>query len=855
MNSAGCRRCGRRLGRASNIFLLLLVTATYFRCTAKAADVLTYHNDNARTGWNSNEFLLTPSNVNARSFGLKFILPVDGKVDAQPLYVSSTPVYMGGTLVGTRDLVVVATEHDSVYAVDAGTGTLYWHAVLLNQGETTSDSRGCDQVVPEIGITATPVIDRTNGAAGTSGTIYVVAMSKSGSTYHQRLYALNLATGQAVGVVEIQASYPGAGPHNDGHGHVIFDPSKYKERPGLLLLNGTIYTAWSSHCDIPDYTGWIIGYDEKTLAQTRVLNIDRNGSASGNAFWNSGAGPAADTAGNIFVLSANGPFDTTLNSSGFPNQGDYGDTFLKLSTSGSLKVNDYFTPFDQANDASGDIDLGSGGAVVLPDMLDASNKTRHLAVGAGKDTNIYLVDRDNMGKFIPGAKSNSNIYQELAGALPGGEWATAAYFNGSVYYGPVGGALRRFTFTHARLNSNPAAMTSTLFAYPGVTPSISSSGNSSAIVWAYENRGSGQQAVLHAYDAISLAELYNSSQNPARDTFGVGNKFITPTICNGEVLVGTTNSVAVFGLLVTPVIQSAVDLNGDGNSDLVWFNRGTNKAAAWLMSGNSLLAHPILGDAPANGQVIGIGDLAGSGSPQIIWYTGSRTYTAWSTTWSSTPTVTATSFSLPKNYPALAIADFDGDGMQDVVQWDPSSRAISIAKNTGSLTFAQQYSTVAPTGWDLVGVADLNGDGHHELVWRNHVTGQVGAWVMSGFQPAQYLTYYSPPLSWRIRGIGKVDASNSQGLIWRNEQNGQTGFWRLYTNGQVTITGLPVGAAPWEIAGSAYFDGVNGLPEILWYNNQTGSVGVWRVSGTSISPSVIADPGTPWAIQPAVNGD
>ena len=226
MNSAGCRRCGRRLGRASNLFLLLLVTATYFRCTAKAADVLTYHNDNARTGWNSNEFLLTPSNVNARSFGLKFILPVDGKVDVEPLYVSSTPVYMGGTLVGTRDLVVVATEHDSVYAVDAGTGTLYWHAVLLNQGETTSDSRGCDQVVPEIGITATPVIDRTNGAAGTSGTIYVVAMSKSGSTYHQRLYALNLATGQAVGVVEIQARYPGAGPHNDGHGHVIFDPSK-----------------------------------------------------------------------------------------------------------------------------------------------------------------------------------------------------------------------------------------------------------------------------------------------------------------------------------------------------------------------------------------------------------------------------------------------------------------------------------------------------------------------------------------------------------------------------------------------------------------------------------------------------
>ena len=292
-----------------------------------------------------------------------------------------------------------------------------------------------------------------------------------------------------------------------------------------------------------------------------MLNLDPNGApnstflsdGSGNAFWNSGAGPAADANGNIYALSANGPFDTTLLNE-FPSNGDYGDTFLKLSTQGSLAVSDYFTPFDQASDAQNDGDLGSGGAIVLPDMIDGSGKVRHLAAGAGKDGNIYVVDRDNMGKFVPGATSNSYIYQELGGALPGGEFATAAYFNDSIYYGPEGGALRRFTITQARVNAFPAAMTSTVFAYPGVTPSVSSSGNSSGIVWAYENSRSGSgSAVLHAYDAIHLSELYNSNQVPQRDQFGEANKFIAPTICNGKVFVGTTNSVGVFGLLTARI--------------------------------------------------------------------------------------------------------------------------------------------------------------------------------------------------------------------------------------------------------------------------------------------------------------
>ena len=230
------------------LFYAVVSLVCSFRCIA--TDVLTYHNDNARTGWNPNEVILTPANVNPNTFGLVFNLIVDGKVDAQPLYASNAPVFSEGISQGNHNLIIVATEHDSLYAFDADTGVLYWQSILLGSGETPSEPRfGCGQVGPEIGITATPVIDRNKGA---HGTIYVVAMSKTGVVYHQRLWGIDLATGQDVAgsPVDIQASYPGNGPNNDGAGHVIFDPGAYKERCGLLLLNGIIYTTWASHCEI-----------------------------------------------------------------------------------------------------------------------------------------------------------------------------------------------------------------------------------------------------------------------------------------------------------------------------------------------------------------------------------------------------------------------------------------------------------------------------------------------------------------------------------------------------------------------------------------------------------------------------
>jgi hypothetical protein len=517
------------------------VSLTVNAAAPATTDVLTYHNDIARTGQNLTETTLTTSNVTSAKFGKLGFYSVDGLVDAEPLYASNVIVPNNGTNNGTHNVLVVATENDSVYAFDADSGATIWQLSMLKSGETASDNRGCGQVTPEIGVTSTPVIDRTRGP---NGAIYVVAMSKDGSgNYHQRLHALDLALGTELfsGPVDIQATYPGTGDNSNGT-DVVFDPAQYKERSALLLLNGVIYTGWASHCDIRPYTGWIMGYSESTLAQTSVLNVTPNGNEG--AIWMAGAGLAADSSGNIYFLDANGDFDTTLNSSGFPSDGDYGNAFMKLSTSSGLAVADYFEMDNGVAESGSDTDLGSGGMIVLPDLTDGSGNTLHLAVGAGKDSNLYLVNRDSMGKF---SSNNSNIYQELAGALPGGVFAMPAYFNNVIYYGSVGSPIQAFTITNAQLSAIATAQTPTSFGYPGATPSVSANGTSNGVVWAVENNS---PAVLHAYNATNLNELYNSNQaSNGRDQFGAGNKYITPTIVNGKVFVGTTNGVAVFGLL------------------------------------------------------------------------------------------------------------------------------------------------------------------------------------------------------------------------------------------------------------------------------------------------------------------
>jgi hypothetical protein len=510
-------------------------TATTAAASSAHTDVLTYKNDLARTGQNTTESILTPANVNSAGFGLLRILPADGAVYGQPLYVSQ--VSIGGV---AHNIVFVVTEHNSAYAYDADSGAQLWHVSFSAAGETASDDRTCDQISPEMGATSTPVIDRS---AGTSGVLYEVAMSKdSSSVYHQRLHALDLATGQELfgGPQEIRATYP------TNTGTTTFDPSAYKERAALLLLNGEIYTTWASHCDNNPYTGWILAYDQKTLAQTRVFNIAPNSNDLGPAIWMSGGGPAADAAGNIYVMAANGVFETTLDANGFPNAQDYGNSFLKISTlNRTLAVADYFTMWNEVSESIADLDLGGSGPVLLPDFADGSGTVHHLAAGAGKDGNIYVVDRDSLGKFNT---SGNNIWQELDGAVSHGVRSTGAYFNGKMYWSDRDVPLKAFSISAAKLSVSPTSQTSVSFGYPGTVPVISANGISFGIVWAAEVTRVG---VLHAFDASNLAkELYNSNQAPdGRDHYGAGNKYSTPSVADGKVFMPTKTGVGVFGLL------------------------------------------------------------------------------------------------------------------------------------------------------------------------------------------------------------------------------------------------------------------------------------------------------------------
>ncbi|WP_232470809.1 outer membrane protein assembly factor BamB family protein [Caballeronia hypogeia] len=500
-------------------------------------DVVTYHNDIRRTAGQLAETRLTPANVKAATFGKLGFYSVDGAIDAQPLYLGKVPIAGG-----THNVLYVATENGTVYAFDADTGTVLWRVSTLGAGETPSDDHGCNQTTPTIGVTATPVIDR---ARGPNGAMYVVGMSKDSSGgYHQRIHALDIATGAELfgGPTEITGSYPGTGS-GSVNGVVPFTSGQYIERASLLLMNGVVYTSWSSHCDALPYTGWVIGYSADTLKQTNIVNVTPNGEMGG--IWMSGAGLASDGA-SIYFLDGNGTFDPTTNAQDMPIHNDFGNGFLKLTPTPTLQVTDYFQPSDTVVQSSQDLDLGSGGVLVLPDLTDVNGKVRHLAIGGGKTRALYIVDRDNMGKFD---SAGDHIYQELFSTITGPMFSAPAFYNNTIYVGPAGDRLKALPVVNAMVATTASSQSTspaTNWGFPGFAPVISANGNTNGIVWGVENV---TPAVLHAYDAGNLAtELYNSNQSGTRDQFGAGNKFVSPTIANGKVYVGTKTGVAVFGL-------------------------------------------------------------------------------------------------------------------------------------------------------------------------------------------------------------------------------------------------------------------------------------------------------------------
>jgi hypothetical protein len=495
--------------------------------------MLTWHNDLARTGQNLQETLLTPANVNSKTFGKLFSFPVDGQIFGQPLYVNN--VAIPGK--GTYNVIYVATENDSVYAFDADgvNTTALWSDSFINPSKGITPIPCADTgAVPcpfasVIGITGTPVIDPA------SGTLYLVAATKENGKYVNRLHALDITTGAEKfgGPVQIEASVKGTGSGNK-HGVVSFDAHHQSQRPGLLLLNGVVYLGWASFGDVPPFHGWILGYGATSMAQSAVFNSTPNGTDGG--VWESGGAPAGDPAGNIYLLTGNGTFDINKGGS------DWGDTFLKFDA--SLAVQDYFTPFDQLKLAKNDIDLGSGAGMVLPTQ---NGKFPDEIVGAGKEGLIYLVNRSNMGKF--NAQKN-NVIQAVHGST-GGYWSSPAYWNNTVYFSGQGDFLSQYTLKNGLLSRTPVFQAPTKF---GSTPSISANGSSNAIVWAIQKRldahGNDLTGVLHAYDATKVSrELYNTGQAGQRDTLGLGITFSVPTIMNGKVYVGTASELDVLGLL------------------------------------------------------------------------------------------------------------------------------------------------------------------------------------------------------------------------------------------------------------------------------------------------------------------
>ncbi len=781
-------------------------------------NVLTYHNDNARTGQNLNETVLTPANVNATTFGKLFSYPVDGYIYAQPLYVSH--VQIPGQ--GIRNVVFVATEHDGVYAFDADglTPGLLWQVSFIDlaNGITTvsPDDVLSFDLVPEIGITSTPVIDIN------SGTIYVVAKTKEvgdGNVHFvQRLHALDIATGaEKFGgpvviadtiLVDDGSFLYVSGPTVAGTGDgsvdgvtVVFNALRQLCRPGLLLVNDVVYIACGSHGDNSPYHGWVLAYDARILALVSAFNTTPNGGLG--AVWMSGGGPAADADGNIYVSTGNGTFALP------PDDGSpgYSDSVLKLEPTTGLNVVDSFTPWNQEELDVSDGDLGSGGVMLLPDQPGAHP---HLMITGGKAGTIYLMDRDDLGGFQRCWETCDDVVQ--IGAI-GPVFGTPAYFNGVGYYqGCCGDVLQAFQLSNGQLS--PVSQSSTPFGFPGATPSISANGSTNGIAWALQVDAYAESgpAVLHAYDALNLSnELYNSSQTPA-DQLDGAVKFTVPTIANGKVYVGTQSSLAVFGRPLRSAIP--VDFDGDGISDItvyrngIWFVRRSSDGGISSVGWGGLPQdRPVPGDYDGDGKV-----------DQAIYRDGT-----WFILRSSDGGQTTVGWGgLPQDIPLPA--DYDGDGKADIAFYRDGTWFIIRSSDGG----------VTAIGWgglpqDIPLPADYDGDGKADIavyrdgIWfilRSSDGGQTS--VGWGGLPRDL------PVPADFDGDGKADIA-----VYRN------GTWFIIRSSDGGVTAIGWGGLPQDIPLPADYDG-DGKADITVYRD-----GIWFILGSFAGQTAVGWGGLP----------
>ncbi len=489
-------------------------TATLTVAPAPASSgVLTFHNDNLRTGQNPNETVLTPANVNVTNFGKLFSYAVDGRIYAQPLYVSNLNINGG-----LHNVVFVVTENDSVYAFDADglSSSPLWKRSFINPGAgitTVPSTLGGSNVQPQIGITGTPVIDLA------TNTLYCVANTDENGTVFWRLHALDILTGadKFGGPVAVTATE--------------FTPQFQLQRPGLLLANGNVYFAFGSNGDHNSWHGFVFAYDASTLLKVGMYNVTPTG--NGGGVWQSAGGLGADASGNVYFSSGNGANNVATGGT------NISDSFIKLTPGTQLA--DFFTPFNHNSLDCCDLDLASGGPVLLPDQ---PGSFPHIMIGGGKTGSLYVMNRDNLGKFN---STSNNIVQTLNGAV-GPIYDQPAYWNGMVYIVSSNDVPKAFAVSNGMLSSTAVSMAGASYTFPGASPAISANGTSNGIVWAQNWNNTG--SILYAYDANNLGTvLWNSNQNATRDSVGTGEKFMVPTIFNGKVYIGTTSKLLIYGLL------------------------------------------------------------------------------------------------------------------------------------------------------------------------------------------------------------------------------------------------------------------------------------------------------------------
>jgi hypothetical protein len=577
------------------LLLLCLLSPWVLAQTPTPVPVPTWRYDLTHAGQNTKETALTPTNVNAASFGKLFSFPVDSTVYAQPLYMPA--LKMSDGLV--HNVLFVATENDSVYALDADSNLgadahPLWQISLLTAahgagaGATAvpyADTGSAD-VAPTIGVTGTPAINTA------TNTMYLVAATKENGTYFSRLHAINIITGaeQAGSPVNITATVSGTGAGSSG-GQLPFSPLWQNQRPAVDYYNGYVYFGYAAHGDKNNWHGWLFAYDATTLKQTAALCLTPND--IGGGVWSSGSGFPIDNSvsgGRMFVATGNGGWSAPP----FTASTDFGESVIAFNiANGKLTPADEFTAFNYSSLNTKDWDQGAGGLLMLPDQQGANP---HLLITVGKEGRITVLNRDNLGGYASGASSNTNAVQDISSVVAPGQgfWMTPAYWNGNVYLwsgGHSGGTPNTgmlFKMNSGVLDTTPDSQTTFTSAYPGPFFSISSNGAQNGIAWAVktDQYSTNGPAVLYAFDATDLSKtLYKSDSNATRDSAGAAMKFTVPVVTNGKVYIAAHGEVDVYGLLngATTAAAPVITPNGGtfSSSQTVSMSTATSSASIY----------------------------------------------------------------------------------------------------------------------------------------------------------------------------------------------------------------------------------------------------------------------------------